>query len=610
MESEDPKTDIGAREQPGKALREVLRWVGEEPERILQEFPDLPFDEQLSVLLLASGRFQQDLLLATPFAGDLVPLLPEQELYLTVKEIGLEDALPMLSLMTCEQLHYVNDLEAWQKESFEAPSFLKVIGLIHQCGEDRLAEWLNTADPELLVLLLKDHGSVTKFDVSQDPVEDPLSDAVLSYDGFYRYHPKRQEFAPLLDPVLRILKTTHPERFGMVMESAYRDLPAEVEEEALRFRSRRLSEKGMPGFEEACEIYRPLTDDRFLEYAEQPRRKTQPSETSAALYPIRWLPSDSFLRETLTALGDHAEMDRIRTELASLGNKVVIADGMDVTSAERLKHALKKVADTLTLALEYLAGRNVAEAASWLTRAWLHHLFQLGTTQVVRLAERARRFRDRAGFPWIDRFHWLADAPFEDTLRGLLKPRPVFYQGPGTDGLASFRDFAGMEDLRITTARVVVAEAIADLFYRHLQLSPEGIKEICIEAGLGDQLDRVRWSQVLQTAWARRTMTGEPRFSPLTRAEAGRFLRDGFLEMPGGEERRLDPQFTRTLLLWAADRTGSPEEAAEEILQAWIRSGAARVDEELKGLDPEVPIDHRFVQSLCICEKNLTEGQR
>ncbi|MGW8322295.1 MAG: DUF6178 family protein, partial [Thermodesulfobacteriota bacterium] len=166
MESEKLKSPDTGTAGPGQTLREILRWVEEEPGRILEAFPGLPFAEQLGVLLLTPGQFRQDLLLSSPLAGELVPMLPEQEVYLTLKEIGLEDALPMLSLMTREQLHYVNDLEAWHKESFQAPAFLKFVRMIHQCGEDKLADWLDTADPELLVLFLKECGSVTKFDIT------------------------------------------------------------------------------------------------------------------------------------------------------------------------------------------------------------------------------------------------------------------------------------------------------------------------------------------------------------------------------------------------------------------------------------------------------------
>jgi hypothetical protein len=610
MESEKPKSPDTGTAGPRQTLREILRWVEEEPGRILEAFPGLPFAEQLGVLLLTPGQFRLDLLLSSPLAGELVPMLPEQEVYLTLKEIGLEDALPMLSLMTREQLHYVNDLEAWHKESFEAPAFLKFVRMIHQCGEDKLADWLDTADPELLVLFLKECGSVTKFDITEDQVEAPVPHASITYDGFYRYHPKRQEFAPLLDPVLRILNTSNPERFGMVMESAYRDLPAEIEEEALRFRSRRLAEKGMPGFEEACEIYRPLTDEKFIEYTAQAPSNREPSTETPALFPIRWLPADSFFREVLATLSDHPETDRIRTELASLGNKVLIAEGMDVASGEPLKMALKRVADTLTLALEHLAGKNIQEAASWLTRAWLHHLFRLGMSQTRKLAERARRVRDRAGFPWIDRFHLLADSPLGDALQGLLKPRPLFYEGPAEEGLAEFRDFAGMEDLRISEARISATEALAGLFSEHLHASPGGIKQACLEAGLGDQLDRVSWSEVLQTAWVHQTLSGRPEFRPLTPAEAQEFLQEAFVEVAGTSARRLDPAFTHNLLDWALDRAGAPGEEAEEIIREWIRSGTTRIEEELAGLDPEKPLDSRFVKCLCIREQTLTEGQR
>jgi hypothetical protein len=186
----------------------------------------------------------------------------------------------------------------------------------------------------------------------------------------------------------------------------------------------------------------------------------------------------------------------------------------------------------------------------------------------------------------------------------------MFYEGPGKEGLAEFRDFAGMEDLRLSEARISATEALADLFSEHLHASPEWIKQVCLEAGLGDQLDRVGWSQVLQTAWAHRMLIGQPEFRPLTPAEAQQFLREAFVDVAGTSARRLDPRFTCTLLDWGLNRAGSPGEEAEEIIREWIRSGTTRIEEELVGLDPEKPVDRRFVKCLCIREQTLTEGQR
>jgi hypothetical protein len=366
----------------------------------------------------------------------------------------------------------------------------------------------------------------------------------------------------------------------------------------------------MPDFEEACEIYRPLTDESFMEQAAKLSTLVEPSDVTPALYPIRLLPAESFFREALAALGDHPETDRIRMELAALGNKVLIAKGLEVASVEPLKVALKKVSGTLTLALEYLEGNDVEKAASWLTRTWLHNLFRLGYSQVYKLAKEARRVRDRAGFPWIDRFHYLADSPLDETLRGLLKPRPLFFEGQGEDDPAAFRDFAGMEDLRIGSARMAATESLADLFEQHLHLTPGRIKAICLEGGLGDRLDTVRWSQVFQTLWLVRSLTGILEFRPLLPDEVRQFIRDTFTGTCGTTRRRLDPEFTNMLVSWSLERMGPLEEASQAIIEMWIQSGTKRVEEELKGFDPDRPIDSRFVQCLCIREETLTEGQR
>jgi hypothetical protein len=609
MEPDKPKVPGPLPVHSTQTLRETLRWVEEEPDKVREVFPGLSFAEQMSVLLLASGQLRQNLLLSSPYADKLVPMLPEQEIYLTLKEIGLEDALPMISLMNREQLQYVNDLEAWNREHFETDPFLKLLKIILQCGEDKLVEWLETVDPEVLVLFLKHHGSVTKYDITKEPIEDKDQYTSITYDGYYRYRPKRQEIVPILDPVLRALKISNPEQFGMVMESVYMDLPAEVEAEAVRFRSNRLSEKGIPDFEDACEIYRPLTDERFAELSAEMTR-TRTIEGTPALYPVRWLPAGSFFREVLGTLGDHPETERIRAELAALGNKTLVADGLEITSVEPLQTSLRKVAGTLTLALEYLEGRDVEKAASWLKRTWLHYLFRLGYSQVGKLAERARKIRDRTGFPWIDRFHYLVESPLEETLRGLIRPQPLFFVGQDAEAPIAFRSFEGMEDLRVASERIAATEAVACFFFDRLDLPPERVKQICLEGGLGDRLDTVRWSQTLFTLWVRRSLTGQTAFRPLVPGDVQSFIKAHFAGTPGTPTRRLDPGFTNALVHWCLEEMGALDEGTKEIIEGWIRSGADRVEEDLRGFDPHRPIDGRFVQCLCMQERNHSEGKR
>jgi hypothetical protein len=157
---------------------------------------------------------------------------------------------------------------------------------------------------------------------------------------------------------------------------------------------------------------------------------------------------------------------------------------------------------------------------------------------------------------------------------------------------------------------MAATETLADLFEQHLHLAPDRIKAICLEGGLGDRLDTVRWSQVLQTLWVVRSLTGSPEFRPLLPDEVQQFIREVFIGTWGTPERRLDPEFTRKLLHWSLEQMRPLGEDTQEIIETWIRSGAKRVEEELKGFDPDRPIDTRFVQCLCIREQTLAEGQK
>ena len=65
-------------------------------------------------------------------------------------------------------------------------------------------------------------------------------------------------------------------------------------------------------------------------------------------------------------------------ELATIGNKVLIADGQEVKNLESLKGALHKVSGFLSIALEFLSDNDILQSASWLTRTWGHFLFRFG----------------------------------------------------------------------------------------------------------------------------------------------------------------------------------------------------------------------------------------
>lgn len=582
-------------------VRQVLSWAERDPEKLLEEFPEMTPSEQFELLPHVQADLRQELILSSPYAAELVARMPEEEVYLTLKEIGLDHAGPLLSLLTPEQDRFLGDLEFWKKEEFEAERLLEFVGRMRECGEDRLARWLEAMDPELLAATLRRHGRVGKFDVFRDPVEASDDGPFLSQEGLYRFYPRKAELLPVFEPILRILFARNPQRYGAVMESAYADQTAEVEEEALKWRESRLAEKGFPPPEEAARIYRPLSRSEFDRLVVQtPVQLGQAREAAAIRFPALRLPRDSLLFEALALSDASPERDRIHTELAVLGNKVLAADGLELRDLEALRRSLGKVSGVLTIALEMLAGNDPEKAAGWLRRSWLHFLFRLGYGLVDRLARRARSLLPAVRFLWADRYHYLPDPPLDETLLGLARPRPVLAGFDPVGETGGTRDFQSMEDVRSAEDRLLLAETLAVFFSNGLGLGPERIREICTDE-MGERLDTVRWSQVLLTLWARRLGAGASDFFPLLPGQVRRFLEAAFEPRHRAEGiRRLRPEVLAGLIAWCEERLTEAQEPARSLARDWISQAAAKLEQELGGLPEEAPIDSRFLACLCV----------
>jgi len=589
----------GSTSESGGGIRERIARLQENPANLLKEYPHLPFPEQMQLFLFAPAELRRELLLVSSHAKQLVSHLPVQEAYLTLKEIGASDAIPLLAHMTPEQILYWNDLDTWDKDDFRPETLIRLLELMQQCGQDRLAEWVGTLDPETLVLLLCAFGQVTKLDIFQEPAEEDDLPPYQSVDGYYRYHFLDDRVRPHIEAILRILHARDPQRYGMILESAYQDMPSEVQEEALRFRNGRLSDQGIPDFEESMEIYRPLSDDDFQFRLQTVPPRSENREPFSVVYPVRWLPPDSMLRKALRSLAGQPEADTLRMELASLGNKVVVADGMEANNPHYVKAALQKVSGYLTIGLEHLGCRDEKAAASWMRKSWLIFLFRLGYSRVHRLRETAVSLLDRTQFRWAGRALSLAGPPFEETLWGLTRPRPLFFQGDHPDTFLGFRDFQCMEDIRTAEHRLTAIALLAG-FFSGRDLSPEAIKVTCLEGGWGDRADLIRWSSVLQTLRVNQLIADSEAFRLLHPEEVRRFMEAFFQDDPDGSGRRVDPAYTSGIIRWVEHETGGAGSPANRILTEWIRSCIHQLEQELGGLKPDQVPDPRYVESLCL----------
>src|SRR3990172_2204242 len=91
---------------------EIARLARQDPGALGPVLADLPTRKVVETALALPARERLEVLLHAPKPMRAVRALPDAELYLTARELGPADALPLFALASAAQLQHVLDLEA------------------------------------------------------------------------------------------------------------------------------------------------------------------------------------------------------------------------------------------------------------------------------------------------------------------------------------------------------------------------------------------------------------------------------------------------------------------------------------------------------------------
>ncbi len=430
-----------------------------------------PLRAQLAV---ASGRRRLDLILGAPDPGALVRALPADELYFTIREIGLADAVELVQLASAEQFRTFLDLDAWRQGRFEPRRALPWLRAARTGAQQdtrlatRLARKMRTLDVELVDLVLRDAIRVHDLRVNDDP--DVQGDQVMrTPDNEYlvEFLVEGSEYVAVRG-LLDDIEAEDPFKLSRLLAAITWELPSELEETALRWRQGRLADLGYPSMEEALSWYaRPPA--RPAEAPGQPRR--------APGFFLAPLAERSLLARAARGL-DPADREALDMQLVTAGNAVLVADGIDPVELDQVRAAVAGARAMVELGLERLAGGDEARAAEVLGGTPVKRLFQEGFGRVLELSWRADRLF-KAGAVGR-RSAPLLDAPLGELLAALSSRRPRFHPGIerpreewGSPALAALepRRFLTAADLSLAAAALDLCEGLAALA-RELALVP------------------------------------------------------------------------------------------------------------------------------------------
>lgn len=553
------------------------------PGALTARLRSLPLRELAELALRLPAKERLELLLHAPQPMRLVRALPDEDVYLTVRELGPLDALPILALASASQIIHLLDLESWRRDAFDAHRVGAWTALLVEAGEPTLLRFLKIADESLLALLFARWTRIRPIEAEGGP---PIEEhAFASPDGDHVFHPEVPEHARAVRLLAELFFREQRQRYAEVVYAALWELPSELEEQALHWRGSRLEERGYPPWDEALTIYLAPSGERSLP---QPPAPGVPEGLAAPRTALRVLGERSILAAAMDQ-ADPGLRERLLHELAFLSNRILVADAADLGDPGSRRDAMERAAGHTGIALAARGARDGGAAAAVLREVPILELFREGLAQVAALADRARRLVQGGWAAAHPRALELLDPPLETRILGLTRPRQ-----PGTDPPEGSRRSVGVvrsvEDLEEARVALEVALVLGRVFVERLGLDIEGV----LRVGGSRQ---PRFSTLLLTALAWHEATGAPRCEPVPPAVAESFLleiaslRAADPEEPGRVLERFVERLARDAGL-AVGETGA--------LRAFGRACLEPLFQECIAVDPDAPINLRSVSCLLV----------
>ena len=118
---------------PDATLPFPAKWIREHPDRVEDFLTKLSVEDQIRCAMQWRGSQMQDFINLSPNAQAVIRGLPPEELYQMIKETGIGESLPVLAMMSQNQLQYIFDLEWWKRDRFVPECALEWIELLDKC---------------------------------------------------------------------------------------------------------------------------------------------------------------------------------------------------------------------------------------------------------------------------------------------------------------------------------------------------------------------------------------------------------------------------------------------------------------------------------------------
>src|SRR5881296_3284702 len=214
-------------------------------------------NEMLSPLsgsaLRVETKEQLDDFLARPDAAQTVKAASFEEMFFTVKGVGLADSLDLLPLVSGKQFRGFIDLDCWRKDTFVRKPFMEWMAAFIQAGPEETMKAISGIDDTLISLFLKNLIHVYEIDRDDPPTGTQL---IFTPDNRFAVEPLEHGEATTIGMlILDALFKYNPKLGTQIVTKVRYTTRVELEETAYDNKNRRLEAHGFVDYYDALSIY-------------------------------------------------------------------------------------------------------------------------------------------------------------------------------------------------------------------------------------------------------------------------------------------------------------------------------------------------------------------
>lgn len=578
-----------------------------QPQLAEKAFNSLSLERKAELVLSVPWQRRMEIIQLAGDAPSLVKALPEEEIYWTAKERGIEDSLSLISMTSHEQFQYLIDIDCWNKDRLDIKSMMTWYRLLGRCNEGKVAEWFCKADDELLIHSLKKLFKLFKIEEEKDISEEYADMPDHTIDGIYYFHFIDAGNALYILPLLNLLYQYNRSRFYSLVEGVLWDTETETEDEAFRWRQSRIADKGFPELDEALSVYQYMSDTEIIalrrDYSSSDGAQIGASEAGDAIIPrYRYIFSmwktTSFLFRVLQSVANNEFIERMQREILTIANKIIIADGYEVKDRSAVVRSLHKALGFVNTGLEILSGHELPRARSILAHAHVAELFRVGFSHVIRMRQ---RFQQRPSKLWVKdraRFKTFFDSPWAEAVIGIMMERPLFYEGLAVHTSLEYRDFGSHDEVQLAEHALETVIAADHILFDLCMIDVDYLMADYVETTSLHDAGELKCSAIFLTSIANQILHLRTGPMALTSAELTDFLLRVFQQSEKGSNYSIKPEVRNDIIAWITG-WGRSDSALITGLDAFVDTCLHTLEEEFAQLIGR-DMDPKYVTSILL----------